>query len=411
MAYTASKIYKLTKPGSYSLGSNLYVDVKSKTNKYWYIRWSDNNQRKLLYLGSINEISYQDARGEADIKKAELVRKRREVRLNRDHESVNPPTKLAPVIETSTSKSAPYQILVDQFMQYKEPELSEKNQHNWRAALKRFGDAFGQKSLDDITSDEIYKVLNATWHKTTHMTSRGLTRLEKFYDWAIALGHYKGSNPARWLGYFEYRLPNPSTIAPSKSHPALPWKQVHDFWTELQSINSKGSKALQLLVLTGQRSGQIRKARWEDIDLETKTWTFPGINMKGKVKHEIPIDPILLKTLLSLETNGNGLLFPTEDNNVMSDNFISKTIRDMNHRRELYGKPLWVDPTDNRKINVHGFRTTFRTWSADKQLDRQASEFQIGHKLKDKVEAAYNRSNLIDIRRGIMDQWTRFVIT
>ena len=95
----------------------------------------------------------------------------------------------------------------------------------------------------------------------------------------------------------------------------------------------------------------------------------------------------------------------------MSDNFISKTLRDMNHRRELYEKPLWVDPTDNRKINVHGFRTTFRTWTADKELNRQASEFQIAHKIKDKVEAAYNRTNLLDVRRDIMNQWTKYVVT
>ena len=132
--------------------------------------------------------------------------------------------------------------------------------------------------------------------------------------------------------------------------------------------------------------------------------------MKKGVPHEIPIDDRVIQILDTIQRTEHEEVFNPTGKGPMVDVAVSSIIKDTNKAREKSGLPMWIDPTDGREVTPHGFRTTFRVWGADQEYDRQALEFQLAHKIRDKVEAAYNRSNLLEVRRRIMSEWTQLVV-
>jgi len=401
----------MSKPGNYSVGNNLYVHIKSNTRKYWYFRFQNNGERKYLYLGSLSQLNSDQAKLAANEIHLDLGRKREQNRLATFAAILGAaiPTPQSDSTCLRDDISPLYKDAIVSFMEIKSADLGEKKQLSWVNGLNLFIPKFGNKRMSLITTDMIVTELKKTWTKTTVGTKAKLDMLSRLFSWAIANGYHPGPNPAAWKENIEFKLPNPSKIHKVKNHPSLPYSQAPFFYAELSQLNTLGAKALQLLVLTGQRSGQIRTAKWSDIDLKKRTWSFQAENMKMSIPHVIPICERLIAVLNAIPKTDSDYLFSTKGK-ALADVSISKVIKDLNKRRVKSDRPEWVDPTDNRPVNPHGFRTTLRVWGADEQHPKDAMEFQIAHKLKDKVEAAYNRSNLLEVRRGIMDQWTRFVI-
>ena len=412
MPFTISTINRTSKPGNYSVGNNLYVHIKSNTRKYWYFRFQNNGERRYLYLGSLNKLNKDQAKLAANEIHLDLGRKREQNRLATFAAILGAaiPTPQSGSTYLRDDTSPLYKDAIVSFMEIKSADLGEKKQLSWVNGLNSFIPKFGNKRMSSISTDMIVTELKKTWSKTTVGTKAKLDMLSRLFSWAIANEYHPGPNPAAWKENIEFKLPNPSKIHKVKNHPSLPYSQAPFFYAELSQLDTLGSKALQLLVLTGQRSGQIRTAKWSDIDLKKRTWSFQRDNMKMSIPHVIPICDHLIEVLNTIEKADSDYLFSTKGN-ALADVSVSKVIKDMNKKRVKSGRLEWVDPTDNRPVNPHGFRTTLRVWGADQQHPKDAMEFQIAHKLRDKVEAAYNRSNLLEVRRGIMDQWTRFVIT
>ncbi|MDA9993645.1 tyrosine-type recombinase/integrase [Burkholderiales bacterium] len=407
MAYSISTIQRSSKPGHYPVGNNLYVHVKNQTQKYWYFRFKDSGRQRVLHLGSLKKVSKEKAKSIANKIHVELDEKREQLKL------VSSAKLLGIVSETKYQQtqvlpddaSPLYKDAIVSFMEIKSADLGEKKQLSWVNGLNTFLPKFGKKRMSSITTDIIVTELKKTWTKTTVGTKAKLDMLSRLFSWAIANGHHPGPNPAAWKENIEFKLPNPSKIHKVKNHPSLPYSQAPFFYAELSQLGTLGSKALQLLVLTGQRSGQIRTAKWSDIDIKKRTWSFKAENMKMSIPHVIPICDRLMDVLNTIDKTDSDYLFSTKGK-ALADVSVSKVIKDINKKRVNSGRHEWVDPADNRPVNPHGFRTTLRVWGADKQHPKDAMEFQIAHKLKDKVEAAYNRSNLLEVRRDIMEQWS-----
>jgi integrase len=327
---------------------------------------------------------------------------------------VQQPPQSEPPVEPSqklqVDDSPKYDDAIVDFLELKAHEVGPKALQDWTTSLKTFSAKLGKKRLASITVEDIESVIKPLWKVKAYMTNRSLARLAKLFSWAKARGYYKRENPALWRDNFEYRLPNPQKIAATKSYPALPWDKAHDFYRELDQRDTIGAIALKLVVLTGQRSGQIRQAKWQHIDFKKKTWTFPAENMKKRIAHTIPIDDIVIKVLKTISKTDSDDLFNVYGKGPITDPVVSSVIIDMNKKREASGRPTWHDPSDGRTVKPHGFRTTLRMWGADKEHNRQAMEFQLAHKIKDKVEAAYQRSNLLEVRRKIMSEWTDLVV-
>jgi len=415
---SVSNKLNITKPGTYRRSENLYLHVQKKNDRiyeYWAFRYWDGQRKRHITLGSTKKVSITQARNKVLELRTNLLRERNE----RDADNARTLLGLPPRPEATkppeqtpllNDDSPTYEDAIKAFLELKVDEVGAKSLNDWTTSLNTFTPKFGKKRVSLITVDHIESVLKPIWREKTYMSNRSLMRLASFFEWARALGYCHGDNPAAWKGNLVYRLPNPNKLAKTKSYPALPWDQAHDFFKDLDQRDTLGAIALKLIVLTGQRSGQIRKAQWSHVNFKEKTWVFPAEHMKKRVAHTISIDDNIIKILKKIPKTGHEELFNPKGTGPISDVSVSKVIRDMNKAREKSGLPIWHDPSDGRAVNPHGFRTTFRVWGADKQHDRQALEFQLAHKIKDKVEAAYNRSNLLEIRRRIMSNWTDLVV-
>ncbi|NRB15809.1 MAG: site-specific integrase, partial [Rhizobiales bacterium] len=205
-------------------------------------------------------------------------------------------------------------------------------------------------------------------------------------------------NPARWRGHLDKLLPKPSNIYKVKHFAALPYDQINEFMNELSDRDANSARALELLILTATRSGKIRGARWSEINLGQATWTIPAERMKASKEHIIPLCADAVSIVKSLpRMAGNGLLFSNaKSGKPLSDVVFKKLMERMGHTG----------------FTTHGFRSTFRDWSAEQtSFPREVIESALAHQLKDKAEAAYFRSNLLDKRRELMNVWAKYIKT
>ena len=173
-----------------------------------------------------------------------------------------------------------------------------------------------------------------------------------------------------------------------------------DFMSKLRSNSSLSAKALEFLILTAVRSGSVRSAEWSEIDLDNALWIIPAEHTKARQEHRVPLQPQATRLLKSLpKLAGTNLIFPSRKGKPLSDMAFSQLMRGMRERGELTVEAV-----------PHGFRSTFRDWAAEQtaypdEIRKAAS----GHTVGDSVKAAYQRTDLLDKRRNLMNEWAVFL--
>ena len=180
---------------------------------------------------------------------------------------------------------------------------------------------------------------------------------------------------------------------------------------KLRSTGGTGAKALEFAILTAARSGEVRLATWKEIDLEAALWTIPAERMKAGREHWVPLSKQALKLLQALpKIVGNDYLFPGErDKKPLSDMTLSAIIRNFNEAKDDQVQ-RWIDPKNGDTVVPHGFRSTFRDWSAEVgHYPREVAEHALAHSLPDKVEASYHRGTMLERRRPMMQTWANFI--
>ena len=223
-------------------------------------------------------------------------------------------------------------------------------------------------------------------------------RIKTVLDYAIVNEYRSAKNPAPWSGYTQ--LPAPNKIKTVVHHYSVPYVEVGDFMNKLRANGCTSSKALQMLILTAVRSGSVRSADWDEVDLEKELWIIPAAHTKTKQEHRVPLSPQAVDLLQTLpRIDGSSKIFPSPRGGALSDMALSQIMRGMRERGELIGEGV-----------PHGFRSTFRDWAADMtaypdELRKVAS----GHKVGDAVQQAYQRTDLLDKRRHLMIEWANFL--
>lgn len=209
--------------------------------------------------------------------------------------------------------------------------------------------------------------------------------------WAMAKG-YRKDNPA--AAAIAAALPQGG--APRKHFRALPLAEVAAAIEKVRKSDAglAARLALEFLVLTAARSGEVRGARWEEIDVEAATWTIPAGRTKSGREHRVPLSRRAVAVLGVADRfgDGSGLVFPSAAGGVISSATLAKAVRD-----------LGLDCVP------HGFRTSFRMWCGDVGVDREVAEAALAHVVRNKVEAAYARGTLFERRREIMEAWADYV--
>ncbi|MCU4414331.1 tyrosine-type recombinase/integrase [Acinetobacter sp. WU_MDCI_Axc73] len=290
---------------------------------------------------------------------------------------------------------------------------NEKHIGQWSSTLETYiYPTLGDLSISVITKVDIAKVLEPIWAEKNETAKRLRGRIETIFDYAKAMEYFEGDNPAEWKGNLEPILGN--LKQESRPHPSLPYDQVSTFVQHLRQKDGISPKALEFAILTACRSGEIFGATWQEIDLKNKVWTIPKERMKAEKEHRVPLSEPVIELLKSIQiyTQSQGYIFPApRGGGMLSDMSLTALIKRM-HEQKLKENCLgYIDPKQNRVITTHGFRSTFRDWSADMtDYPREVCEHVLAHKLPDEVEAAYLRGAYLEKRKGLMTDWAKFCI-
>ncbi|MCH4244291.1 tyrosine-type recombinase/integrase [Acinetobacter gerneri] len=288
---------------------------------------------------------------------------------------------------------------------------NQKHIAQWSTTLENYiYPSLGDRVIGSITKVDIAKVLEPIWAEKNETAKRLRGRIETIFDYAKAMEYFEGDNPAEWKGNLEPILGNLKQV--SRPHPSLPYDQIATFIQHLRQKDGISPKALEFAILTACRSGEIFGATWQEIDFESKVWIIPKERMKAEKEHRVPLSEPAIELLKSIQvhTESQGYIFPApRGGGMLSDMSLTALIKRM-HEQKLKENGLgYIDPKQNRVITTHGFRSTFRDWSADKtDYPREVCEHVLAHKLPDEVEAAYLRGAYLEKRKSLMTDWAEY---
>ena len=290
---------------------------------------------------------------------------------------------------------------------------NEKHIGQWTSTLETYiYPTLGDISIGTITKVDIAEVLRPIWTEKNETAKRIRGRIETIFDYAKAMGYFVGDNPAEWKGNLEPILGN--LKRESRPHPSLHYNQVSEFIHHLRQKKGISPKALEFTILTACRSGEIFGAIWQEIDFKNKVWIIPKERMKAEKEHRVPLSRGAIKLLESIRdfSEPQDFIFPAPRGSMLSDMSLTTLIKRMHEQKIKENSLGYIDPKQNRIITTHGFRSTFRDWSADKtDYPREVCEHVLAHKLPDEVEAAYLRGAYLEKRKSLMADWAKFCST
>jgi integrase len=242
------------------------------------------------------------------------------------------------------------------------------------------------------------KALEPIWQTKPETASRLRGRIEAVLDWAKVRGFREGENPARWRGHLDKLLPARSKVRKVEHHPALPYDELADFVAVLRSQEGIAARALEFLMLTATRTGEVIGARWDEVDLGQKIWVVPATRMKAGRDHRVPLSAAAVSILEEMKKiRESDFVFPG-----------GKKGRPLSNMAML----AVLKRVDRSDLTAHGFRSSFRDWAAERtNFPREVAERALAHTVSDKVEAAYRRGDLFQKRRQLMDAWAKFCET
>ncbi|MBE0627156.1 MAG: integrase arm-type DNA-binding domain-containing protein [Burkholderiales bacterium] len=404
MALTVIEI-KHAKPGNYIDGNGLYLQVSKAGSKSWIYRYQINGKRREMGLGAVDTVPP----GEARAKAAELktlaskgidpIEQRRKAQAEAAAKHAEQKSEADKALHT-------FAAVAEEYIAMKASEwASAKHAQQWTNTLDTYAaPIIGAVPVAEITSEHIWQILTPIWTTKTETATRVRSRIELVLDYATGRGWRTGENPARWRGRLKSTLATPSRIRNVRHHPALPREKMPAFMAALRRREGAAARALEFAILTAARSGEVRGARWGEIDLDAKMWNIPATRMKAKKKHRIPLSGDALVLLRALpRIAGNDLVFPgSRDSRPLSDMSLSAVVRRMNEGEE---GPRWVDEA-RVQVVPHGFRSTFRDWAAEAtHYPNEMAEIALAHTIGNKAEAAYRRTDMLDKRRQMMEDW------
>jgi integrase len=414
---TALKVARELPAGMYADGAGLYLQVTSAGAKSWIYRFSLNGKAREMGLGSLSAISLADARLEA----GKCRRLRQDGRDPIEARKAERAQRALDAAKALTFSEAAASYVAAHRAGWK----NAKHAAQWESTLATYAaPVIGKLSVQAVDTDLVLKVLEPIWKTKPETAVRVRGRIEAILDWAKVRGLRQGENPARWRGHLDHLLPARSKVRKVRPHPALPYAEVGTFMADLRSRSGIAARALELVILCAARTGDIigndrddkPPMQWSHVDLAQRVWTIPST--KTDTEHRVPLSDAAVALLREMKTLELGeVVFPGEATRrkpaarpPLSNMAMTTVIRRMNEERVARKVPRYVDPKQgNRDITVHGFRSTFRDWAAERtNFPSEVVEMSLAHAVGDKVEAAYRRGDLFDKRRQLMAEWATY---
>ncbi|MFZ0601261.1 MAG: tyrosine-type recombinase/integrase, partial [Roseiarcus sp.] len=303
--------------------------------------------------------------------------------------------------------------------------VNAKVRYQWERHL---GPAYSGPLLDrpvhEITAVDVAAVLRPVWRSKPEVARKLYPAIRRVFDRArVILRDEHGiamlENPARWDDLKAMGFETPKELTKG-NHPSLPHGQMPEFMAALRSRKAMAALALELLILTNVRTNAVLQAKWLELDLDKALWSVPLVNLKDrehrKEAFEVPLSPRAVEILKEMEkARVSARVFPGQIKGQPLSNMAFLTLlKRMNatpkgENPDRDSKPRWHDPASGRPITAHGFRATFKTWAEEvATFPHAVIEHAMGHKVGGKVERAYTRTTLLDMRRKLMDAWAAY---
>lgn len=400
------------KPGMYADGGGLYLYVGAPTAKAlerdpdargavsWIFRYMRDRRPHEMGLGSLHTIGLAEARERALSRRRELLddhdpmelhsRKAKKERRERERQE-------------QEARSITFQRCAESYIAANEGTWKNPvHRKQWPATLTSYVyPAFGNLPVQAIDTGLVMQALEPIWSAKPETASRVRGRIETVLDYAKARGWRDGENPARWRGHLDKMLPRATKAKAAvrrktgrdEHHAALPHGEIAGFLAELRQQRGTAARALEFAILTAARTGEVIGARWSEIDLAEKLWTIPAERMKAGREHRIPLsDAALAIVKAQAEASQADFVFAGGNGRPLSNMAMLVLLRRM-----------------QRDLTVHGFRSTFRDWAAERtSFPAEVAEMALAHAVGDKVEAAYRRGDLFAKRRQLAGAWAKF---
>ena len=375
----------IEQPGTYQDGRGLFLKVTATGSKSWIFRYSILGRRRDMGVGTYPDVSLRDARLQSDKSRLELAQgidplaRRDEAKAAEAH---------------ARRRRVDFKAEAEQYVRTHSPSWSDKHSKQWRNSLaKHVYPALGALPIDQIDTNQVVDVLTPIWAKIPVTASRLRNRIELILDAAKARGSRTGDNPARWRGHLDKLLPKQKHKA--RPSPAMPAESIRGLMHKLDSLDSPAARATELLILTACRSTEVCRAEWVEFDFKARIWTIPATRMKAGREHRVPLTEAMIQVLKQQEGKHARYVFLNKwRTGPLPGNAIGRVLYEL----------------QAGEVVPHGFRSSFRTWAADyANYPREVCEMALAHTLESKVEAAYNRADLLEKRRQLMADWADFI--
>jgi integrase len=384
---SAASVAKLTKPGRYAVGDGVYLQVSqsnTKISRAWLLRFQLNGRARHMGLGPFELVTLAEARAKARdarrllLDKIDPIEARRAQRRER-------------LLETARGKT--FRECAEAYIASHEAGWRDPRSHRqWVRSLASYVyPRLGDLPIAAIDTALVLAALEPIWKIKPETASRVRGRIESVLDWAKARGYRYGENPARWRGHLDHLLPARNKVRRVEHFAALPYDELIAFMAKLRTQPEQPARALEFLILTAARTGEVLGAQWDEID--GNVWTIPAERMKAGKPHRVPLSHRAVEILMSLPREGEFIFVGARTSAVSNPHQLKRVFQRMGY--------------DN--ITVHGFRSTFRDWAAETTAyPNHVVEEALAHSIANGVEAAYRRGDLFEKRRRLMEDWSEY---
>ena len=379
---TARKVETVKTPGYLKDGGGLFLQVGETGSKSWIFQFRFAGRRREMGLGSLERVSLSEARAQRDACN-QMLRAHTDPIEHRRRER-------AAAILTAHG-TITFADAIDKYLTAHRAEWTPKHFKAWQQTLTQYAvPELGRLLVSDITPAHVVRVLEPQWPAPTAINLRG--RVEKVLDWCKVRGYRAGENPAAWRGNLDHLLSAPSRSHKAEHHRALSIDEMPAFMAALRKEQGPVARCLEFAILTAARADEARRATPAEIENgANKVWVVPPSRMKARNEHRVPLSE------RAAEIAGQGCadyLFPGARANTVDAMSMRRLLEKMG-----YGE----------RASVHGFRSTFRDWAAERTATpREVCEQALAHTIGNAVEAAYRRGDLFDKRRRLMDAWAEY---
>ena len=377
---TARTVASMNKIGRHADGGNLYLTI-SKTgagvSRRWTFLYSLAGKQREAGFGPAAAVTLAEAREKAAGYRSMLAK------------GIDPLDAKKAGQEAALARKT-FGQCADELIKSKQREWrSEVHAAQWRTTIDDYCGPILDKPVDAIDTQAVLGVLQPVWGRIPETASRLRGRIEAVLDYAKANGLRSGENPAAWRGHLALILPKRQKLSRGH-HAAMPYGDLPEFIAKLRDTESVHALALEFLILTAARSGEVLGVTWDEIDFDAKVWVIPASRMKAGREHRVPLSARAMEILDRMASIRTGdLVFPGQ-----------------RRRRPLSGAAMGALVTG---ATLHGFRSAFRDWTGEEtSFPREIAEQALAHATGDATERAYRRGDALEKRRGLMEAWANY---